>query len=66
MTELLHRLATPEDRVLFALLALAVGYVVLGALLSRRDARAPRTPVLPTAGPPTAGHAAIPHGHTPP
>jgi hypothetical protein len=61
MTELLHRLATPEDRVLFALLALAVGYVVLGALLSRRDARAPRTPAAPTTGP-----AAIPHGHTPP
>jgi hypothetical protein len=61
MTELLHRLASPEDRVLFALLALAVGYFVLGALLPRRDPRASRTPV-----PPTTEHAAIPHDHTPP
>lgn len=35
MQELMTRLAAPEDRVLFAILALVVGYLVLGALVSR-------------------------------
>lgn len=35
MDDLLARLAAPEDRVLFAILALVAGYLVLGALISR-------------------------------
>jgi hypothetical protein len=40
MSQLLHRLASPEDRVLFALLALVVGYALLAVVLRRQD-RAP-------------------------
>ncbi|MBL8945312.1 MAG: hypothetical protein JNK45_19250 [Myxococcales bacterium] len=55
MSALLHRLAAPDDRVLFALLALVLGYLVLGAMRARhRDPRAART--IP----------AFPHDHAPP
>lgn len=36
MTDLLHRLAAPEDRVLLGLLVLVLGYFVLGAIVARR------------------------------
>jgi hypothetical protein len=44
MIEWLHRLAAPEDRILFALLALVVGYAALGALVGRRGRGEPTRP----------------------
>jgi hypothetical protein len=37
MAELLQHLAAPEDRVLFALLALVLGYALIAVVLRRRD-----------------------------